>query len=593
MSEMRGCDLVVDYLIKEETPYIFGYAGHGAVGLLDGVYHRQGELKLVSPRIESAAGYMADAYFRATGVPIPVYTSTGPGPMLLTVALGNAFFDSSSFIAITGQVATNQFDSGALQEEYRHYAADFPSVARPITKRSFQAHSVEDLAKILPKAFKLAREGRPGPVHIDVPYDLWIRTGEVETPEPAEHSRHLHWRTSGSPEAVAKALDMLMAAKRPLILAGGGVLISEASEQLRAFAEYVNVPVYTTFMGKGALSAKHPLHLGIAGCWGEYPATEAARNADVILALGCRFSDIHCSSWVPGYTYNIPPTKLIHIDLDPTEIGRNYPTELGIVGDAREVLRQLRELAENKNLGRERSPWQDEVDGYKTEWRNFIEPFLGSDESPIDPRRVIGDMRRVAPDDTLMITDTGNHQTWVEQYWDVYEPRTVFTPGGFAGMGFGTCGVLGLKLAKPERPCVCVTSDGSFSMFPHAVATAVEYDLPCVWVLLNNYSIGVIRDLQRFYMDSREIGTSFRKQATGELWNPDFAKMAEAMGAAGYSIDQPGEFAGAFEDALNCGRPALLDVKINRDTAVPLIGTWQFPPIVQAEPTFGKRLVRS
>ena len=199
MSEMRGCDLVVDYLIKEETPYVFGYAGHGAVGLLDGIYHRQDELKLVWPRIESAAGYMADAYFRATGIPIPVYTSTGPGPMLLTVAMGNAFFDSSSFIAITGQVATTQFDSGALQEEYRHYSADFPGIARRVSKRSFQAHSVEDLAKILPKAFKLAREGRPGPIHIDVPYDLWIRTGEVETPEPAERSRHLNWRTQGTP----------------------------------------------------------------------------------------------------------------------------------------------------------------------------------------------------------------------------------------------------------------------------------------------------------------------------------------------------------------------------------------------------------
>ena len=316
MSEMRGCDLVVDYLIKEETPYVFGYAGHGAVGLLDGIYHRQDDIKLVWPRIESAAGYMADAYFRATGIPIPVYTSTGPGPMLLTVAMGNAFLDSSSFIAITGQVATTQFDSGALQEEYRHYSADFPGIARRVAKRSFQAHSVEDLEKILPKAFKLAREGRPGPIHIDVPYDLWIRTGEVDTPEPAERSRHLNWRTQANPEAVAKALELLLSAKRPLILAGGGVLISEASEELQAFAEHVNVPVYSTFMGKGVISARHPLHLGIAGCWGEYPATEATRNADVILALGTRFSDIHCSSWVPGYTYNIPPTKLIHVDLD-------------------------------------------------------------------------------------------------------------------------------------------------------------------------------------------------------------------------------------------------------------------------------------
>src|SRR6266545_3623273 len=554
MAEIRGCDLVVEYLIKEKVPYLFGYAGHGAVGLLDGVFNRQDEIKIVFPRIESGAGYMADAYFRASGKLIPVYTSTGPGPMLLTVAMGNAFYDSSAFIAITGQVATNQYDSGALQEEYRHHQADFPSMARVITKRSFQAHSVEDLGKFLPKAFKLARTGRPGPVHIDVPYDLWIRTGDTEVPEPEEHSLQLNWRTPGSPEAVARALELLRKARRPLVLAGGGVVFSDAAGELAAFAE-------------------------------------AARNADVILAIGCRFSDIHCSSWVPGYTYNIPPTKLIHVDIDPTEIGRNYPTELGIVGDAREVLRQLRELVGAQGAKRERSGWDDDLEGWKEEWQNFIRPEMESDAEPIDPRRVIGELRKAAPRDTLMITDTGNHQTWVEQYWSVYEPRTVFTPGGFAGMGFGTAGVLGLKLGRPERPAICVTSDGSFMMFPGAVATAVEHDIPAVWVILNNYSIGVIRDLQRFYMDNREIGTSFVKQSTGEFWNPDFAAMADAMGAGGISIDRPGDLADAFATALEAKRPYVIDVKVNRDTAVPLIGTWQFPPIVQAEPTFGKRLV--
>jgi acetolactate synthase-1/2/3 large subunit len=429
MPEMRGCDLVVEYLIKEKVPYLFGYAGHGAVGLLDGVYNHQDELKIIFPRIESAAGYMADAYFRASGEVIPVYTSTGPGPMLLTVAMGNAFFDSSAFIAITGQVATTQYDSGALQEEYRHYQADYPSMAKVITKRSFQAQSVEDLGKFLPKAFKLARTGRPGPVHIDVPYDLWIRSADIEIPEPEERSQHLSWRTPGEPEAVAEALRLILKGKRPLILAGGGVIASDASEQLAALAEALNIPVYTTFMGKGALSAQHPLHLGIAGCWGEYPATEAARNADVILAFGCRFSDIHCSSWVPGYTYNIPPTKLIHVDLDPQEIGRNYPTELGIVGDVREVLKQLLELVERQDAKRDRSQWNDEVDAWKLEWDNFIKPELASEAVPIDPRRVIAELRQAAPDDTLMITDTGNHQTWMEQYWEVYEPRTVFTPG--------------------------------------------------------------------------------------------------------------------------------------------------------------------
>ena len=588
MAEIRGSDLVAEYLVREKVPYMFGYAGHGAVGLLDGIYDRQDEIKIIFPRIESAAGYMADAYFRASGRLIPVYTSTGPGPMLLTVAMANAFYDSSAFIAITGQVATQQYDSGALQEEYRHYQADFPSMTKVISKRSFQAHSVEDLGKFLPKAFKLARTGRPGPVHLDVPYDLWVRSGDVEVPEPSERSEMLEWRTPGSPEAVERALDLLLSARRPLVLAGGGVVCSDASEQLAAFAEYVNVPVYTTFMGKGALSARHPLHLGIAGCWGEYPAQEAARNADVILAFGCRFSDIHSSSWLPGYTYNIPPTKLVHVDLDPQEIGRNYPTELGIVGDAREVLKQLLEIAARKGAKRERSPWNDQVDAYKQEWSNFIEPEKASDAVPIEPRRVIGELRKAAPETTLMITDTGNHQCWVEQYWDVYEPRTMFTPGGFAGMGFGTYGVLGAKLARPDRPAVCVTSDGSFMMFPGAVATAVEHDIPVVWVLLNNYTIGVIRDLQRFYLDGREVGTSFVKHSTGELWNPDFAKMAEAMGAGAITVDHPGDLGSAFETAFAAGRPYLVDVRVNRDTPVPLIGTWHFAPIPQAEPTFGK-----
>ena len=218
------------------------------------------------------------------------------------------------------------------------------------------------------------------------------------------------------------------------------------------------------------------------------------------------------------------------------------------------MLRQLLELAEKRGPKRERSPWHDQVAGYKEEWSNFIEQEKASDAVPIDPRRLIKELRAVAPDDTLMITDTGNHQTWVEQYWDAPSDRMVFTPGGFAGMGFGTYGVLGLKLARPDQPAVCVTSDGSFMMFPGAVATATEYDIPAVWVILNNYTIGVIRDLQRFYMDGREIGTSFVKQSTGEFWNPDFAKMAESMGAGGISVEHPSELGGALETALAGGQ---------------------------------------
>jgi acetolactate synthase I/II/III large subunit len=392
---------------------------------------------------------------------------------------------------------------------------------------------------------------------------------------------------------VEKALALLTSVQRPLILAGGGVMVSGATEELKALAEYLKIPVYTTLMGKGVMAEADDLYLGVAGCWGDYPAAEAARNADVVLAIGARFADLHCASWLPGYTYNIPPTKLIHVDIDAGEIGRNYPVELGIVADAKLFLAQMLEVAKAKGIQRDGEGWMREVYNFKTEWSQFKAPFAENAEVPIDPRRVLLDMRKVAPDDTIMVSDVGNHQAWVEQYWGTPKPKTHITPGGFAAMGFGICGVLGAKLARPEAPCVNVCSDGGFMMTPHAVATAVEYDLPVVWVLFNNYTIGCIRDLQRFYLDGREIGTSFRKVKTGELWNPDFAKMAESMGAKGIRIEQPGDFAGAFEAALKSDTPTVLDVIINRDTPVPLTATWQMPPIPAAEPTFGRRLVRT
>ncbi len=593
MAEYRGSQIIAEYLIKEKIPYIVGYAGHGAIGLLDGIYDHTDKIKVIFPRIEQAAGFIADVYFRLTGVPLPVYASTGPGPMNLTIAVANAFYDSSAFLAITGQVTTDQFDTGALQEEYRYFPGDFPSVMKPIVKHSWQVRKVEDLVRYLPKAFKLMRSGRPGPCHLDIPYDLYVRKADVEIPEPEQWSTPLNWRTPASPEAVAKALDLLAKTPRALILAGGGVQVSGATKELKELAQYLNLPVYTTLMGKGALAETDDLYLGVAGCWGDYPAAEAARNADLILAIGARFADLHCASWLPGYTYNIPPTKLIQVDIDASEIGRNYPVELGIVADAKAFLAQMLEMAKAKGIKRDGKAWLDEVYEYKTEWRKFIEPYQNNKDVPIDPRRVLLDMRRVAPDNTILVADVGNNQAWVEQYWRTPHPRAHITPGGFAAMGFGICGVLGAKLARPEAPCVNVCSDGGFMMAPHAVATAVEYDLPVVWVIFNNYTIGCIRDLQRFYLDGREIGTSFRKVKTGELWNPDFAKLAEAMGAQGIRVVQPDDFAGAFEHALKSEVPTVIDVIINRDTPVPITATWQMPPIPAAEPTFGKRRVRT
>ena len=589
-NEMRGTDIIAEYLIKEKVPYILGYAGHGAIGLLDGLYKQTDRIRHISPRIEQAGGFMADVYYRLTGQPLAVYTSTGPGPMNMMISVANAFYDCSAFFLITGQVPTTQFNTGALQDDYR-YHGDMSSMFAPIVKKSWRIRKVEDLVKALPDAFSMMHSGRPGPVHFDMPYDLYMRTAPVSAPDPNVHP--LNWRTTVADETVEKALNLLTSSQRPLILAGGGVRVARAYEELKALAEQLEIPVYTSFMGKSALPSDHRLNLGVAGVWGEYPATEAARSADVILAIGARFNDLHTGSWIPGYVYNIPPTRLIQVDIDPDEIGRNYPVEIGIVGDAKAFLAQAARIARAKGnrLGYG-SPWLKEIEGWRADWRNFCEPFERSSEVPIEPRRMMAEMNKISPPDTVMVDDVGNCQVWSEQYWKPRTPGLHLTAGGFAAMGFGVAGVMGARLARPDSPCVTLCGDGGFMMMSHVIATSVEYNLPAVWVLQNNYAIGCIRDLQRFYHDGREIGTSFVNERTGKLWNPDFAKMAEAMGGRGIRVEHPDQFGDAYREAIRSDIPTVIDVVINRDTTMPVIGTWQMPPIPEVQPTFGKRKVR-
>ena len=590
-NEMRGTDIIAEYLVKEKVPYILGYAGHGAIGLLDGLYKQTSRIRHISPRIEQAAGFMADVYYRLTGRPLAVYASTGPGPMNLMISVANAFYDGSAFFVITGNEPTNQLNSGALQDDYR-YHGDMSSMFTPIVKKSWRISKVEDLVRALPSAFSLMRSGRPGPVHFDMPYDLYMRTAPVSTPEPNAHGETLNWRTTVSDETVEKALNLLTGAQRPLILAGGGVRVGRAYEELKALAEQLDIPVYTSFMGKSALPYEHRLHLGVAGVWGEYPATEAVRNADVVLAIGARFNDLHAGSWLPGYVYNVPPTRIIQVDIDPEEIGRNYPVEMGMVGDAKAFLAQAARIARAKGSRHFGGAWHKEIEAWRTDWRNFCEPFERSTEVPIEPRRIMAEMNKISPPDTVMVDDVGNCQVWSEQYWKARTPGNHLTAGGFAAMGFGVAGVLGARLARPDSPCVTLCGDGGFMMMPHVIATAVEYNLPAVWVLHNNYAIGTIRDLQRVYHDGRELGTSFVNERTGQLWNPDFAKMVEAMGGRGIRIEHPDQFGDAYREAIRSTTPTVIDVVINRDTGIPVTGTWQMPPIPEVQPTFGKRKVR-
>jgi acetolactate synthase-1/2/3 large subunit len=536
---------------------------------------------------EEVAGFMADGYYRLAHKPAATFTSSGPGSINLLIALAEAMSDSVPFLSLTGNVASTQFNSGALQEMYRQKEADWPSVVRHYVKQTFHVNRVDMLPKVLALGFKTMLSGRLGPVNIDVPYDLFVDVADVEMYDPGQWTRSINSQVPGNPAALAQAVDLLLNARRPLILAGHGVLLAEAWQELQELARELQIPIITSALGKGLMPEDDPLALGAAGAFGAYPANEAARSADVILALGCRFSDLHTSSWEPGYTYSIPPTRLIQVDIDPQEIGRNYPVVLGIVGDCKVVLQQLLEGIAGQP-GADLNAWQAEVEEAKAAWEEFIRLKRTSDKSPIQVERVFHEARKALPSNAAVFIDAGNTGGWSVQQWQALEPYTHQVAGGMNAMGWAPAAPLGAKLADPSRPCVCVCGDGSFIMVPHVVATAVEYDLPVVWLVLNDYSWGAIKGLQGAYFDGKEIATSFEVHKEGELYNPDFALWAKACGAEGEQVRDPGELAPALERAVGSGRPYVLDVIIDREEGVPLTGNWAMPPVPIGKPVFGK-----
>lgn len=594
MATMRGADIIAEYLVKEKVPYLFGLCGHGDIGFLDAFYDRQDKIKTMTVRHEQAAGHMADAYFRVAHKPVVTFTSCGPGSTNLPTALASAMMDSSAFLAITGNVPTSQFGRSPFQESGRHYQAEFPNVVRPYVKKSFQPTRVDMIPMMMRQAFKTMMTGRTGPVHLDVPLNCFAEVADVDVPEPSLWRGGISSRSTGGSELVARALDLLLSTDKPCIIAGHGAVLSEAAQELRKLAELLNIPIATTANGKGVIPADHPLSLGPVGRNGSYVANEACRSCDVLLALGVKFDDRQSSSWIPGYTFNIPPTKLIHIEIDPDEMARNYPPEIGILGDARTFLGELLCLVENKVKfdSKRNKGWLASIQTWKKEWEEFNHPQSVSDAVPIQPERLVRDIRDVMPRDGILISDVGEHHNWLLQFYDVYEPGGMLQSWGFASMGFGICGVLGAKLAAPDKVCVSVCGDGGFMMTPHILCTAVEYDIPAVWIIWNNYGWNVIRHQANGVWPGREIVTSFRKDKTGELINPDFAALAVACGAEGARVEKPGDFKDVFQQAIRSNRPFVIDVAINRQVFAPSTGTWVLPPFGHSEPSYGKQNLR-
>jgi len=594
MAKMRGADIIAEYLVKEKVPYLFGLCGHGDIGFLDAFYDRQDKIKALTVRHEQAAGHMADAYFRVAHKPVATFTSCGPGSTNLPTALASAMMDSSAFLAITGNVPTSQFGRSPFQETGRHYQAEFPNVIRPYVKKSFQPTRVEMIPLMIRQAFKTMLTGRTGPVNLDIPLNCFAEEADVEIPEPELWRGGINCRSAGNPELVERALDLLLGTDKPCIIAGHGAVLSEVAPELKRLVDLLNLPVATTANGKGIIPADHPLSLGAVGRNGSYMANEACRSCDVLLALGVKFDDRQSSAWIPGYTFNIPPTKLIHVEIDPDEMARNYPPTLGILGDAKAFLKELLKLAETKvkKDKKRNKAWLDEIQNWRKGWEEFNRPNLNSTVVPIRPERLVRDIREVMPRDAILISDVGEHHNWLLQFYDVYEPGGMLQSWGFASMGFGVCGVLGAKLAAPGKVCVSVCGDGGFMMTPHILCTAVEYDIPAVWIVWNNYGWNVIRHQANGAWPGREIVTSFKRDETGEFYNPDFTALAKACGADGAKVGKPGDFKEVFHQAIKSNKPFVIDVVVDREAKAPSTGTWVLPPFTHGEPSYGKRNLR-
>jgi acetolactate synthase-1/2/3 large subunit len=583
----KGAQIMVEYLIKEQVPYLFGVCGHGNVGFLDAAAAASDRIKTISTHHEQSAGYMADAYYKVKHEPVATFTSCGPGSCNLVIALANAMMDSSAYLAITGNVPTNQFNRMPFQETGRFYQGDFPSVIRPYVKRSFQPTRAEMVPLAMKQAFGLLRTGRPGPVNIDVPLDVFQEETTLPVPEP---DPVVYQRSPGDPAGLRTALQRLLEAQRPVILCGQGVLLSEATSELLELIRIMRIPVVTSPNGKGAIDESHDLALGPVGRNGTYAANEATKNADVMLALGCSFDDRTTSAWIEGYTLQIPPTTLIQIDIDAVEIGRNYPTEIGIIADAKAALLALTGLAREKLGGATKSygDWTARLSEATSLWDDYQGKFSQSEATPVRPERLMHALSRVVPENAIFATDVGVHHNWVVQLWKSRRPRHLLQSWGFAAMGYATSGILGAKLAKPDSPAVAVVGDGSFLMTPHILATAVEYDIPAVWVVWNNYGYCSIRDLQLGLFKTGELATSFTKDRTGALHTPDFAMLARSFGVEGARVERPGDLEGAIESAIRANKPYLVEVVVDREIRPVGTGTWVLPPLPHPEPNFLK-----
>jgi acetolactate synthase I/II/III large subunit len=580
VMKLTGGEIVVESLIAHGMPYAMGIPGHGCLGLADAFLGRESRIRVIQVMQEMSGVHLADGYYRASGKPLAVFTSIGPGAINTAIGAATAFVDSTPVLIITGSAHTHMRGKGLLQEIERSQDDSFERVLEPVVKRSMRVDTVEQLPSIMKRAFNVMMTGRRGPVNVVLPMDVQSAATEVRIPKPFKSAP---WgKVQGDPNAVARAAKLFASASRPVILAGGGVAAAGAEEALRRVAELKGAAVVTTMAGKGCFPEDHPLYAWHTGSKGTSVGLRMTSTADVMLAVGCRFADETACSYRPGVAFSIPPTKLVHVDIDPYEIGKNYPVEVGIVGDASSVLEEtaagLEDIAAKKDIVNQ--DFLRELAREQKKWARSVAKLLSVRTKLPTISQLLHELRTAMERDACLVTSSGNTQAQAMQEFPCYVPGTFITTGGFSTMGFTLPAAMGVKLARPDRQVVGLMGDGDFLMTMQEMATAVQLGVPVVLVVANNMGWLAIKDLQMdAYGPKRGIATDFTTP-DGKVYSPDIAAAAKAFGLNARRVDSRAGIAPAVGRALASGKPALVEVMVHREfphSGSPALGWWDVP----------------
>ena len=560
---------LTEYLERIGVDVIFGLCGHTVIALLDAL--RTSRIKFITTRHEQIAAHAADGYARATGKVGVVLSHLGPGLTNATTGVANAALDSIPLVVIAGDIPSHYYGRHAHQEVQVHADADQSQIYRPFCKRVYRVDHPQDLPRTIERAFHLAQTGRRGPVLVDVPMDIF----SADLPVDAFRDGLVTMTRPSIDESItAQIVEALATAERPVIYAGGGVLTSESSAALAALAEALEVPVAHSLNGKGCLREDHPLLLGMTGYWGTPIANEKCRTADLILAVGTRLAECSSSSWYPEYTFSVPPSRLIHIDADPAEIGRNYATELGVVSDAGLALQALAR-ASKAHAHRKRGSLRAEIAKSRTEYIARFAAEWESNQYPLRPERILSELRKALPEDGYVVTDVGWNKNGVAQQFPITVPGTFITPSGLATMGFGPAAALGVKYAQPDRPVVALIGDGGFGANPSVLATAVEANLPVVWVVMDNAAFGTIAGLEYGHYQTT-FGCVF--ECDNKEYRVDYVQMAKGYGVDGIYVESADELGPALKKALAANAPMVVQAPME-NAPTPTPGHWNIHDI--------------